>query len=125
MPAGLIRKLGQVSLPARDIVRAIQFYRDTLGLPYIWNNSRMAFFQVGATRLLIELPEDPEFDRGSILYFDVEDIDATAATLKARGVLFEDEPHHIGDLGDIAVWMTFFRDSEGNLVGLQCERSIA
>lgn len=119
-----IRGLGQVSVPAQDIERAISFYREVLGVSYIWSNSRMAFFQCGATRLLVEIPEDPEFAHASILYFDVEDIDAAVAEFKGRGVVFEDEPHHIGDLGDVSVWMAFFRDSEGNFLGLQCERPI-
>ena len=121
---GPIRGLGQVSIPAKDIKRAISFYRDTLGIPFIWNNSRMAFFQTGVTRLLVEIPEDPEFAHCSILYFDVADIDTAVRELKGRGVIFEDEPHHIGDLGDVSVWMAFFRDSEGNFLGLQSERPI-
>lgn len=122
----MIRKLGQVALPAHDMDRAIAFYRDLLELPFIWRDEHLAFFQLGGLRLLIEVPESPEFDHpGSVLYFDVEDIDAATAHYKAKGVVFEDNPHHIGDLGDVAVWMTFFRDSEGNLLALQCERPLA
>lgn len=121
----LIRKLGQVALPARDLDRAITFYRDMLGLPYIWSNAHMAFFQMQESRLLIEIPEAPEFDHpGSVLYFDVADIDEAVRNLTARGLVFDDLPHHIGDLGDVAVWMTFFHDPEGNLLALQCERPV-
>lgn len=121
--SGLIRKLGQVALPVRDLDRAITFYQNILGLSYIWSNAHLAFFQMGETRLLLELPESPEFDHpGSVLYFDVGDMDEAVNALSARGLVFDDRPHHIGDLGDVAVWMTFFHDSEGNLLALQCER---
>ena len=120
---GPIRRLGQVALPAQNIERAIAFYRDALGLPFIWSNGRMAFFQLGAVRLLIDLAEKPGGPRmASVLYLDTADLDAVVAALKERGVVFRDDPHHIGDLGDLSVWMAFFHDSEGNLLALQEER---
>ena len=121
--SGLIQKLGQVALPVRDLNRAIAFYRDVLGLPFIWGNSNLAFFQMHETRLLLERPEAPEFDHpGSVLYFEVADIDEAVRHLKDRGLAFDDASHHIGDLGEVAVWMTFFHDTEGNVLALQCER---
>lgn len=120
---GPIRGLGQVAMPAQDMERAIAFYRDTLGLPFLWTNGQLAFFQVGSTRLLVEKPESAAFDHpGSTLYFEVEDIEEAVRELGARGVIFQGEPHHIGDLGDVAVYMIFFPDTEGNLLALQCER---
>lgn len=114
-----------MALPAHDLDRAVAFYRDRLGLPFIWNDSHLAFFQVGDVRLLIETPESPEFDHpGSILYFDVEDIDQAVEVLERQGVTFRDRPHHIGDLGSVAVYMAFFADTEGNLLALQSERPL-
>ena len=121
-----IRRLGQVALPAHNLDRAIAFYRDVLHLPFIWNNDHLAFFQVHDTRLLIEIPEAPEFDHpGSVLYFDVADIEGAVRDLEGRGVVFSTAPHHIGDIGSTAVWMAFFHDSEENLLALQCERPVS
>ena len=112
-----------MALPTHDLASAIAFYRDVLELPFIWSNAHLAFFQLGATRLLLEVPESEAFDHpGSVLYFDVEDIEAAVPALEARGAVFEDDPHMVGDLGQVSVWMAFFRDPAGNLLALPCER---
>ena len=71
---------------------------------------------------MLDRAEKPEFDHpSSILYFAVPDIQAAHASMKEKGVKFEDEPHMIARLPDHDLWMTFFRDSEGNLMGLMSE----
>ena len=71
---------------------------------------------------MLTRPEKPEFDHpSSILYFAVPDIQAAHAAMKDKGVKFEDEPHLIARTPDHDLWMTFFRDSEGNLLGLMSE----
>lgn len=124
MSVSLIRKLGQAALPVHDVDRAVAFYRDVLGFSYLWSNQHMAFFDCGGVRLLLEIPEKPEFDHpGSVLYFDVESVDRAVAEYTRLGVAFDAPPHHVGDLGQVSVWMAFFRDSEGNLLALQEERA--
>ena len=121
--ASPIRSLGQVGIRVKDMERATRFYRDVLGLPFIWGSDGLSFFQCGSLRLLLDIPEQPEFDHpSSVLYFDVADIDRAAADLESRGVTFRDRPHHIGDLGSVSVWMAFFEDGEGNVLALQSER---
>src|SRR5690606_26061976 len=93
--------IGQIAITTRDLDRAIAFYRDALGLPFLFRVPNMAFFDCAGVRLMIGLPEKPEFDHpASILYYRVEDIRGAHAELKARGVPFEDEPHLVADLGD-------------------------
>ena len=71
---------------------------------------------------MLTRPEKPEFDHpGSILYFSVPDIQAAHAAMKDKGVRFEDEPHVIARMPDHDLWMVFFRDPEGNLMGLMSE----
>jgi methylmalonyl-CoA/ethylmalonyl-CoA epimerase len=82
----------------------------------------LAFFDCGGVRLMLTRPEKPEFDHpSSILYFAVPDIQAAHARMKEKGVHFEDEPHLIARMPDHDLWMVFFRDSEGNLMGLMSE----
>ena len=118
----MITSLRQVSQGARDLDRAVAFYRDVLEVPFVARYGGLAFFDLGGVRLLLEASPEPAT---SILYLGVVDIRSARATLEARGVAFEDEPHAIftdtegtfGPAGE-AEWMTFFRDSEGNLLAL-------
>ncbi len=82
----------------------------------------MAFFDCAGVRLMLARPEEPELDHpASILYYRVDDIRAAHATLKERGVQFEDEPHFVADLGDCELWLTFFRDPDDNVAALMSE----
>lgn len=118
-----ISRIGQIAVNAHDVERAAAFYQDTLGLKLLFKaGPGLAFFDCGGVRLMLTRPEKPEFDHpGSILYFAVPDIQAAHASMKEKGVRFEDEPHVIARMPDHDLWMTFFRDSEGNLMGLMSE----
>ena len=118
-----ISRIGQIAINAHDVERAAAFYQDTLGLNLLFKaGPGLAFFDCGGVRLMLTRPEKPEFDHpGSILYFTVPDIQAAHATMKEKGVRFEDEPHLVARMPDHDLWMVFFRDSEGNLMGLMSE----
>jgi methylmalonyl-CoA/ethylmalonyl-CoA epimerase len=122
MPFGL-STLGQISMNVKDIARATAFWRDKLGARFLFEAPpSLAFFDLGGVRLMLSPPDRPEHDHpGSVLYFKVDDIRAAHAELAGRGVAFEDEPHRIADMGSYELWMTFFRDSEGNLLSLMAE----
>ncbi len=118
-----ISRLGQIQVRAHDVERAAKFYEDALGLKLLFKAPPgLAFFDCGGVRLMIDKPEKPEFDHpSSILYFAVPDIQAAYAQMKQSGVRFEDEPHMIAKMPDHDLWMTFFRDSEDNLMALMSE----
>lgn len=114
--------IGQISMNARDITRATAFYRDVLGLRFLFSAGTMSFFDCGGTRLMLGLPSGPEYDHpGSILYFTVDDIAATHDALAARGVPFRSAPHLVARLPDHELWMAFFGDTEGNTLALMAE----
>lgn len=102
----MLARIHQISMRVHDVDRATRFYRDALGLPFLFAAPpRLAFFDCAGVRLMLSTPE-PEFDHpGSILYFAVDDIRAAADTLKARGVVFRDEPHNVATLADREVWL--------------------
>jgi predicted enzyme related to lactoylglutathione lyase len=115
-------RLVQVAQGAEDLDRASAFYAELLDAEPAasFDPPGLVFFDLDGVRLLI--------DRGapsSLIYLDVDDIDATIEKLRTAGVAIESEPHvifsHTDDtLGPAGTdeWMAFFRDSEGNLVGL-------
>jgi len=118
-----ITGLGQIQIRAHDVERAAAFYENTLGLKLLFKAPPgLAFFDCGGVRLMLDRPEKQEFDHASsILYFAVPDIQAAHASMKAQGVKFQDEPHMIARMPDHDLWMTFFRDSEDNLLALMSE----
>ena len=114
--------LGQVTLPAHDLARAVAFYRDTLAVPFLFQTSALAFFDCDGVRLMLALPERPGAAQvGSILYFRVADLPAAYDELRSGGVAFIDAPHLIAAMPDHELWMAFFTDSEGNTLSLMSE----
>ena len=121
-----LSRIHQISMRAQDVNRAVAFYRDTLGLPFLFAAPpRLAFFDCNGVRLMLSTPE-PDFDHpGSVLYFAVEDIRRMHETLTARGVAFVTAPHKIATLADREVWLADFRDTEGNVLALMSEPRLA
>ncbi len=118
-----ITRLGQIALNAKDVERAAAFYQDVLGLKLLFKAPPgLAFFDCGGVRLMLDRAEKPELDHpSSILYFAVPNIQAAFAKMKENGVRFEDEPHLLARMPAHDLWMTFFHDSEGNLLALMSE----
>ena len=112
-------KIGQISINVRDLDRAVAFYKEKLGLKHLFTVSKLGFFDCGGIRLMLAVPEKPEFDHpSSVLYFNVDDIQAVFNSLSERGVRFEGPPHMIAKMESYNLWMAFFRDSENNLLSL-------
>jgi catechol 2,3-dioxygenase-like lactoylglutathione lyase family enzyme len=122
MPTTSIENIGQVAIRARDLEASIAFYRDALGLDFLFEAGTLAFLGCGDVRLMLAVPENDDVDHpSSTLYFRVADLPAAFEELQARGVTFVDEPHLIAKLPDHELWMAFFRDPDGNLMGLMSE----
>ena len=119
-----IQKIGQIALNAKNIPAATAFYRDVLGLKHLFSvGERMAFFDCGGVRLMLSQPSSPELDHpSSILYFQVADIDAAHARLVAHGVKIEHAPNLAAKMPDHELWLCAFRDPEGNILEVMCEK---
>ncbi len=119
----MLSRIGQIAVRVHDLDRAITFYRDTLGLPFLFQAPPgLAFFDCDGVRLMLDMPEDSQFDHpASVIYYAVEDIAAAVATLKSRGVRFDADPHLIAKMPDHELWMAFFRDPDDNVLALMCE----
>lgn len=121
MAFGLSR-IGQIAVNVHDLGRATAFYRDTLGMRLLFEVPKMAFFDCDGVRLMLGVPERPEFDHpASVLYYKVGDIQSAHQALVSRNVAFESAPHLIARLPDHDLWMAFFHDPEGNMLALMSE----
>jgi catechol 2,3-dioxygenase-like lactoylglutathione lyase family enzyme len=117
--------IGQILVPVRDVERATAFYRDALGMRFLFAFPHMAFFDADGVRLYLAEPESPDFSGRATIYFRVTDIEAAVAALEARGVAFGDRPHVVHRDGSSELWMCFTKDPDGNNVGLMSEVPIA
>ena len=118
-----LSRIGQIAVPVSDIGRAVMFYRDQLGMKFLFQAGSLAFFDCGGIMLMLDVPEAEEFRHpSSILYFSVDDIQSGYDALKSRGVRFRGEPHLIHKAADYDLWMAFFYDSEKNTLALRCEK---
>jgi methylmalonyl-CoA/ethylmalonyl-CoA epimerase len=117
-----IKNIGQISIIVHDLPRAIAFYRDTLSLPLLFTAGNLGFFDCGGVRLMLGPAETPELDHpGSILYFRVPDLNAAHQSLVDLGVPIVAPPRLIAPMPTYDLWMSAFRDSEGNIHQLMSE----
>jgi predicted enzyme related to lactoylglutathione lyase len=122
-----LKGLGQIHMTVSDIDRAVVFYRDVLGVPFLFQvpGQPMAFFDLDGVRLYLGAAESPEFVARGLLYFSVDDVDEAYATLVERRVDFRDAPHVVHRTAEAELWMAFFTDPDGNNLALMEERPVA
>ena len=124
MPADAfgLRRIRQIAVIVRDLERAVAFYRDALGMTFLFRAPPgLAFFDCGGVRLMLSPAEGDGASGNSIIYYAVDDISAAHATLAGRGVRFGGEPHLIARMPDHDLWLAEFRDSEDNTLALMSE----
>jgi predicted enzyme related to lactoylglutathione lyase len=119
--------IGQIHVSVDDVDRAVGFYRDVLGIPFLFRvpDQPMAFFDCGGVRLYLGRPESPDFRSNPVVYFRVDDIDESYAALRERDVEFRDAPHLIHRTEGTELWMAFFDDPDGNHLALMADRLTA
>lgn len=119
-----LSQIGQIAVPVSDLERAVAFYRDTLGMRFLFQAPPgLAFFDCGGIRLLLDVPAAQQPKRySSIIYYRVEDIDAAYEELVQRGVAFTEAPGLVARMADHELWMAFFYDPDQNLLALMCEK---
>lgn len=116
----MLNKIGQIAIIVHDVDRATAFYREVMGLKFLFSAPHMAFFEVAGVWLMLSLPSEKEFDHpSSILYFDVDDIGAAHQAMQAKGAKFRKEPHVVHRDGNRALWLADFYDTEGNTFALR------
>lgn len=118
-------------LPAQDLDRARAFYSEKLGLEPVEEREGGLLYRCGGTEFALYESAGAASGDHTQMGFEVEDIEAVVAELRGRGVAFEEydfpgltTADGIAEIegnypskgkGERGAW---FRDSEGNMLGL-------
>jgi catechol 2,3-dioxygenase-like lactoylglutathione lyase family enzyme len=119
-------------LPAQDLDRARRFYAEQLGLEPVDERPGGLLYRCGDTEFALFQSTGASSGTFTQMGWDVDDVETVVSELKQRGVMFEeiDVPGFRtkdgiaeidgnypskGARGERAAW---FRDSEGNLLGI-------
>jgi predicted enzyme related to lactoylglutathione lyase len=121
--SSVVSEIGQIAVVVSDVAKATIFYRDVLGLKFLFGaGPNLAFLAAGGVRLMLTTPQGHgEIGKNSVLYFKVDEIVATHAAIVARGAANERAPQLTAKMPDHELWIGFVRDPDGNLVGLMSE----
>jgi len=114
--------LAQVAFSVKDLDRAVAFYRDVIGLTFLFAAPpKMAFLQCGSTRLMLSAQAGAETESHPILYYSVPDIQAAFARLAEKGAPIKQPPQMIAKVGVNDLWLGFTEDPDGHHVGIMSE----
>jgi predicted enzyme related to lactoylglutathione lyase len=116
-----LQDVAQIAFTVQNLAEARLFYQDVLQLKFLFEAGTMAFFQCGSVRLMIGEGEKPTLSEGTIVYFRVADLEATAHLLESRGISFVQQPHLVARMKSHDLWMAFLKDPAGNTLGLMSE----
>jgi len=115
-------QIGQIAIPVTDIERSISFYRDVLGMRFLFKAPPgLGFFDCAGVRLMLDAPAKENAGKGSVIYYTVKELQTTFEKLSAKGLIFEAKPHLVAKMPDHELWMAFFRDPDNNLLALMSE----
>lgn len=117
-------EIRQIAVTVSDVDRALSFYRDVLGLKFLFNPSpNLAFLAAGSVRIMLSTPQGGgTVGHNSILYFKVTDIAGAHGAIVGRGATNERGPLLAAKMPDHELWIAFVRDPDGNVVGLMEEK---
>ena len=112
------------TIPVTDLERSKQFYGETLGLTFLWENPFSARYRCGPASEISIFKRPPVTTEHTLAHFAVDDIEAEVKSLEAGGVEFLDYTEgplattgHIAQLGPArGAW---FHDPDGNTLGIR------
>jgi len=119
-----VSAIGQIAITVSDVAVALKFYRDVLGLEFLFSpGGNLAFLGAGDIRIMLTTPVGAgTVGANSVLYFKVQDIVSAHEAIVARGATDAGRPHLVAKMPDHELWIGFVRDPDGNLVGLMEEK---
>jgi predicted enzyme related to lactoylglutathione lyase len=116
--------VAQIAVTVSDVETATQFYRDIIGLRFLFSaGPNLAFLSDGALRIMLSTPQGAgKVGANSILYFKVDDIESAFADMVEKGATSERPPQLAAQMPDHQLWIGFLRDPDSNLVGIMEEK---
>ncbi len=121
----MIDMIGQIAITVSDIEKSMLFYRDKIGLKYLFHDANVAFFDLKGIRLMLGKNESVEKKPyGTIIYFTISDINAEFERIKNKGVKIIREPHFTAKYNDKEIWTAFFQDMDDNIFALMEEKKV-
>ena len=115
-------RIRQIAIIVQDLERATKFYRDVLGMKFLFEVPGLSFFDADGIRLMLGKADNPEIERASsLLYYLVGDILGAHKVLEEKGVEILIAPRIVAPMPDHDLWMAFIRDPDGHLIGLMME----
>ena len=119
-----ISGIRQIAVTVSNVDEALGFYRDVLGLTFLFRaGPDLAFLEAGDIRLMLSTPQGAgAVGANSVIYFSVTDIAATQSSFVERGATEERAPQLAAKMHDHELWIGFLRDPDGNLLALMEER---
>jgi methylmalonyl-CoA/ethylmalonyl-CoA epimerase len=121
----LLSGICQIAIARADPTTLIGFYRDTLGLPVLFETNGMTFFQSGATRLMIGAAQPGQQVGGdAVIYFEPRDWSATESALEAKGIAFLHPAQKLQEAPGRELMLRAFKDPEGHTLALMGWRAV-
>lgn len=119
-----LSEIGQIAITVSDVGVALPFYRDVLGLNFLFSPSAtLAFLSAGSVRIMLSTPQGSGVvGVNSTLYFKVTNLSSVFASVVSRGAKAEREPQLAAKLPDHELWIAFIRDPDNNLIGIMEEK---
>jgi predicted enzyme related to lactoylglutathione lyase len=112
----MLQKVAFTMYPVTDMTRARAFYEDVLGLGRSSNGASSPWVEFdlpggGCLAITTVTPNQPSASAGGTIAFEVDDLPATVADLKARGAEFAME-----DIDSPVCRMAIVKDPDGNAI---------
>ncbi|MBD3666963.1 MAG: VOC family protein [Kangiella sp.] len=119
-----VSNIKQIAITVSDVDKALEFYRDILGLEFLFSaGPNLAFLNADGVRIMLSTPQGAgAVGANSILYFNVTDIESAYREFVGQGAKEERAPQLAANMPDHDLWTGFLRDPDDNLVGLMEEK---
>lgn len=119
-----VSSIKQIAITVSDVDKALEFYRDILGLEFLFSaGPNLAFLNADGVRIMLSTPQGAgAVGANSILYFNVTDIESVYREFVEKGAKEERAPQLAANMQDHDLWTGFLRDPDDNLVGLMEEK---